>query len=1348
MNQYDQINNNYQEKIHYNNNTNEITEEINQSISNNFSQLEQDISILINFLRTNPLEFCDNLVQKNKFRQNQDQINIINFIEEINKNHILSEYTEIPELSNAARYLLDKISQHYRTYHDLNLKEIEPNVLNLRVRLSNFGERTGRIFETVLFKMDNPEDIVYHILKEEKGRNMLLSHKMKYIGIACDMLPSNFLCTVIDIVQDFVPFREQNNINNINNNDINSNYENNFYFIEKNNNSYNNNFNFGNSKRKYFYNQSKSEYMSLLNNLNSKNSKDNLKLKIKSPDNGVKDIEMNLNNIQNDMKTISKNSNINNKNKIIQKIYFKTPIKLGQNLEDNLSPKSDNPNNLNIKKIVPKRNNSNNINIIKKDLKNNNENNLEDIDNIKNIKFTMAGRTYKQQQEIIEKSTKKNLTKSKSVCSFDVNSNYSKNNNKNKFQRLNHEEKMEILHKINHRNNKTPNSQSPSDKNSENATNLISNKKSNDDFIQKNSSNNFEINFENKSKKSPSRSTYNQEYYDLNSETDKNNYNILNKFMNKDDKNNYDDGTNQTFTDLKSNQGIGNNEEYSKNKISEIKNELLNFKNKIKKELKDEVREEIRNEFNKKILLENKQRNKPTLIQFAPDYDMQMQNNNSNYNESKRNSYDLNNDVVNEKIYYKNVNIRNNNYYNKNKDKNRWTSVEKYYYIKNNNNNINNINNTNIILPDNEIQYKQYTQNNYYKGNKPRKSFDLKEFINNNNNNNINRNNINGNDNDDGIQLKEKYEQLKYIPIMNNNDRMYNNDNMSNYSRGSFQKEYISKETSNKKNMNASYFNEGYKMNNRQEIKKLIKLYNIAKEDKRNKSIIENNNVYDIINNNKSISNYNFDQNKSNNDNMKIDINDDLSNNKKIINNKTIGNNLGNNNSNLEIVKNEFRDNYNYNYNNNYINNPNTINNEEEDYSTENDFVKGHRFQIKYEKVKPKGQLYNKSLIPKPRNASVKKPSNFIYSNINNDSKSYINDNPFNRNEDIVNLENTFQSNETSNKEPPKDKEKEYKIEKTSYIKKYDEITTYNMENTQNNINNTKNTLNSIDKLSVTGKFIEENNSVDNANSNNNNPNLKSNDSVDIKNFMDKNITYNELKDKPIISKREKMDNNNLITTIITKTRKIYTPNKTNNNNNEEYVINKKVHKKQSDLIKEYKKYEKIDDYNDIRSNDGNNNYIGNKKFEKYDNKIITKKVSLARKAYDKNKINDNNYKNKMNYIEIENDSLKTPNQFKKTIHLYDKEYFNNTNMSPRFHSNLNSNTNSHYKKKKYSPYPYYPYEYTVNYKDNNIIPSRRLNYNNGSVEKKYIKDPEGNLIETYVKKTKYNDGSVLLEYI
>ena len=108
------------------------------------------------------------------------------------------------------------------------------------------------------------------------------------------------------------------------------------------------------------------------------------------------------------------------------------------------------------------------------------------------------------------------------------------------------------------------------------------------------------------------------------------------------------------------------------------------------------------------------------------------------------------------------------------------------------------------------------------------------------------------------------------------------------------------------------------------------------------------------------------------------------------------------------------------------------------------------------------------------------------------------------------------------------------------------------------------NNLNSNDKLSITGRFIDDNNNLEDNN------NMISNDMSDIKNYMDKNIIYKESKDRPVISKQEKMEGNNIITTITTKTREIYTPDK-KKEDNKDLVINKKVHKKQTDLIKEYK---------------------------------------------------------------------------------------------------------------------------------------------------------------------------------
>ena len=421
MYQYEYINNYEPENNKNINYYSKISPNTEQSdkYSSNLSKLEKDIYSLINLLRKNPLEFCNNLIQKNKHKTNKEQIEIINFLQDIHSKKILKPFIEVQELSLAAKSLLNRIILHYKNNHSLNLKELEPTKKNLRARLSKYGERTGKIFETVLFELDKPDIIVNHILREEKGRNMLLSQEMKFIGISCDLIDNNLLCTVIDIVQDFIPFKETNKINNINNN-----INNNIYMMYNNNSENSNNYNFNKSnygklKQNYFYNQSNyantnTEYISsLMENLSNKNNKDNLKLKI-LPKKKLSDLPMN---IRKDI-NLNDNYNITNNNNT-----YKTPTKIQiidySKNNNYFSPKMINNNkneiNFNFKKAIPKRMNSTNINKLKKELK---EENKNDNNDIKDIKFTMAGRTNVEQQNIIENS-KKNMNKSKSVCSFD-----------------------------------------------------------------------------------------------------------------------------------------------------------------------------------------------------------------------------------------------------------------------------------------------------------------------------------------------------------------------------------------------------------------------------------------------------------------------------------------------------------------------------------------------------------------------------------------------------------------------------------------------------------------------------------------------------------------------------------------------------------------------------------------------------------------------------------------------------------------------------------------------------------------------------------------------------------------
>ena len=363
-------------------------------------QLEKDICVLINYIRTNPLDFSNNLIKNSKNKNlTEDQINLIKFLEEKYNKDPLLPFHEVPEISFAAKNLLNTISQNEAESANKGQKKLKASSLNLRTRLSNYGIRTGRIFSNVIFGIEKPEDIVNHILKGENGRNMLLSNKMKFIGIGCCLLPSNKVCAVIDIVQDFLPFKQSKrnninikyNINNINKKDIN--------------------------KEKEKENNIDPKMNVVINNTNNNEYIPNI-------------INNNKHNNQRKKNLINENSN-NNIN------VYKTPeVLTSMESSQQKSYKSYNII-INNNKIIPIRNNLNNINENKGKDENDNYFNLRDN---KELKFEIN-------------SCNIGTNKSKSVYGFKLKCGNRGNSNINRYQKLNRKEKLEILHKINQRKN-------------------------------------------------------------------------------------------------------------------------------------------------------------------------------------------------------------------------------------------------------------------------------------------------------------------------------------------------------------------------------------------------------------------------------------------------------------------------------------------------------------------------------------------------------------------------------------------------------------------------------------------------------------------------------------------------------------------------------------------------------------------------------------------------------------------------------------------------------------------------------------------------------------------------------
>ena len=183
-----------------------------QQYNPNFPKLEKEILKLINYLRTNPEKY---LTEFSKFFRN-DFIDKI--IDELNKLETkLFPFNTKKEINQAGKDYLDFMIENDIDKSYFNDNDNDKNCFHLKARLSKYGNRNGKIFESVIINSSCAEEIVNKLIKDEKARNMILSPYMKYIGINCGFMPKwNRICTIIDIVQDFIAYKDINDYSNDN----------------------------------------------------------------------------------------------------------------------------------------------------------------------------------------------------------------------------------------------------------------------------------------------------------------------------------------------------------------------------------------------------------------------------------------------------------------------------------------------------------------------------------------------------------------------------------------------------------------------------------------------------------------------------------------------------------------------------------------------------------------------------------------------------------------------------------------------------------------------------------------------------------------------------------------------------------------------------------------------------------------------------------------------------------------------------------------------------------------------------------------------------------------------------
>ena len=194
------------------------TREINHALRiRDFYSFGLQVLNEINFARMHPDEFVQKLEELNSTIRNDNCLYIegIPFLYTNLKKSLedaidfLSNQKSLPGLiynktiTQACDYLLDEL-----IIHD-GLDDDESNKYSLENRLSKFGEPLGEAYELIDYGMFDPEFIVINFIlcdgdNQKYERNVIFNQKIKFLGIAASILPSEKICLLLIFVKNFM----------------------------------------------------------------------------------------------------------------------------------------------------------------------------------------------------------------------------------------------------------------------------------------------------------------------------------------------------------------------------------------------------------------------------------------------------------------------------------------------------------------------------------------------------------------------------------------------------------------------------------------------------------------------------------------------------------------------------------------------------------------------------------------------------------------------------------------------------------------------------------------------------------------------------------------------------------------------------------------------------------------------------------------------------------------------------------------------------------------------------------------------------------------------------------------
>ncbi len=180
----------------------------------NLGQLQDDILEFINKIRAYPNNYLE-LLRKENPKPNEEMINLLKFLFQI-KNKKIPLFTMNNDICKCSEDILNYIIIYDEGKNQLNFLYNNKRSYSLKSRLIRVGKKNVDNEEFIIFEKIKPNSIILDLLLNDPNMYKLFDPKFTLIGISCGILPSDRLCTIIDIVEDekiFDSFRKENHHN-------------------------------------------------------------------------------------------------------------------------------------------------------------------------------------------------------------------------------------------------------------------------------------------------------------------------------------------------------------------------------------------------------------------------------------------------------------------------------------------------------------------------------------------------------------------------------------------------------------------------------------------------------------------------------------------------------------------------------------------------------------------------------------------------------------------------------------------------------------------------------------------------------------------------------------------------------------------------------------------------------------------------------------------------------------------------------------------------------------------------------------------------------------------------------